>query len=46
MDWKYKHFHQERDFPASRDLVFEAARTFMAESVGLLIAHCRFPIAD
>src|SRR5882672_10722456 len=34
MDWKYKHFHQERVFPASRDLVFEAARTFMAESLG------------
>jgi hypothetical protein len=34
MDWKYKHFNQERVFPASRDLVFEAARTFMAESLG------------
>ncbi len=34
MDWKYKHFHQERIFPAPRDLVFEAARTFMAESLG------------
>jgi len=34
MDWKYKHFHQERAFPASRDVVFEAARTFMAESLG------------
>src|ERR1700694_5125938 len=34
MDWKYKHFHQERVFPAPRDLVFEAARTFMAESLG------------
>ncbi len=34
MDWKYKHFHQERVFPASRDLVMEAARTFMAESLG------------
>ena len=28
MDWKYKHFHQERVFPAPRDLVTEAARTF------------------
>jgi hypothetical protein len=27
MDWKYKHFHQERVFPTPRDLVFEAART-------------------
>jgi len=34
MDWKYKHFNQERVFPAARDLVFEAARTFMAESLG------------
>jgi hypothetical protein len=34
MDWKYKHFHQERVFPAPRDDVFEAARTFMAESLG------------
>jgi hypothetical protein len=37
MDWKYKHFHQERVFPAPRDLVSEAARTFMAESVGWLV---------
>jgi hypothetical protein len=34
MDWKYKHFHQERVFPASRHDVTEAARTFMAESLG------------
>src|SRR5882724_10989051 len=34
MDWKYKHFHQERVFPAPRDVVTEAARTFMAESLG------------
>ena len=34
MDWKYKHFHQERVFPAPRDLVTEAARTFMGESLG------------
>lgn len=34
MDWKYKHFHQERVFPASRDVVTEAARSFMAESLG------------
>jgi len=34
MDWKYKHFHQERVFPAERELVFEAARTFMGESLG------------
>ena|SRR2546427_6635282 len=34
MDWKYKHFHQERVFPASRDVVTEAARSFMGESLG------------
>jgi hypothetical protein len=34
MDWKYKHFHQERLFPASRDVVLEAARTFISESLG------------
>ena len=34
MDWKYKHFHQERFFPAPRDVVTEAACTFMAESLG------------
>jgi hypothetical protein len=34
MDWKYKHFHQARVFPAPRDDVFEAARTFMAGSLG------------
>ena len=33
MDWKYKHFHQERVFSAPRDVVMEAARTFMAESL-------------
>jgi hypothetical protein len=34
MDWKYKHFHQERVFDAPRDLVTEATRTFMADSLG------------
>ena len=34
MDWKYKHFHQERVFPAPRKVVTEAARTFMVESLG------------
>ena len=33
MDWKYKHFHQERVVAAPRDLVTEAARAFMAESL-------------
>jgi len=39
MDWKYKHFHQERAFPAPRDLVTEAVRTFMAESLGWQITN-------
>ena len=34
MDWKYKHFHQQRSFPASRDVVVEAARRYMGESLG------------
>jgi len=39
MDWKYKHFHQARVFPAPRDLVTEAARTFMAESLGWQVTN-------
>ena len=34
MDWKYKHFYQERVFPAPRGDALEAARTFMGESLG------------
>jgi len=34
MDWKYKHFYQERVLPATRDVVMEAARAFMNESLG------------
>jgi len=33
MDWKYKHFHQERVFAAPREDVTDAARAFMAESL-------------
>ena len=39
MDWKYKHFHQERVFPAPRDLVVESARAFMGESLGWQITN-------
>src|SRR6266404_25334 len=39
MDWKYKHFHQERVFPAPHDVVLEAARKFMAESLGWQITN-------
>jgi hypothetical protein len=34
MDWKYKHFHQDRAFEAPRDHVLEAARRLMTESLG------------
>lgn len=34
MDWKYKHFHQERKYPAAREVVLEAARRFMSEALG------------
>jgi len=39
MDWKYKHFYQERGFPAPRDVVTEAARAFMGESLGWKITE-------
>ena len=34
MDLKHKHFFQERVFTESRNVVVEAARTFMSESLG------------
>ena len=34
MDWKYKHFHQERNFAAPRDAVIDAARKYFVESLG------------
>jgi hypothetical protein len=34
MDWKYKHFRQERTFPEQRPEVAEAARAFVTESLG------------
>ena len=39
MDFKYKHFHQQRLFPVSRDEVFDRARAVMVESVGWTIDH-------
>ena len=39
MDWKYKHFHQERVFQSPRDVVMEAARAFMATSLGWKITE-------
>ena len=34
MDFKYKHFRQQRLFPAGREQIFAAARAVMIESVG------------
>jgi hypothetical protein len=39
MDWKYKHFYQERAFPAPPNVVDEAARMFTAESLGWQITN-------
>jgi len=34
MDWKFKHFHQERSFAAPPNLVADAARQYFVESLG------------
>jgi len=34
VDWKHKLFQQDRVFPAPHDLVLDAARTFMSDSLG------------
>jgi hypothetical protein len=34
MDWKYKRFYQERVFASPREVVLEAARSYMTESLG------------
>jgi len=39
MDWKYKHFHQARDFGASHDVVDGAARAFFSEQLGWQISN-------
>jgi hypothetical protein len=33
MDWKYKHFRQERIFQSPREEVLDAARTYLTESL-------------
>ena len=38
MDFKYKHFHQQRLYPGTRQEVFDSARAVMSESVGWTIA--------
>jgi hypothetical protein len=37
MDWKYKHFRQERIFQSPREEVLDAARTYLTESLGWTI---------
>jgi hypothetical protein len=37
MDFKYKHFHQQRLYPAPREEVFDAARAVITESLGWTI---------
>lgn len=39
MDWKYKHFHQARLYPAGDHVVRDAARTFMRDSLGFQIVN-------
>jgi uncharacterized membrane protein (Fun14 family) len=39
MDFKYKHFHQQRLYPGTPQEVFDSARAVMAESVGWTIAQ-------
>src|SRR5215471_15428706 len=39
MDWKYKHFHQEKVFAAPRDLVLEAVRGYVTQTLGWKIAE-------
>jgi hypothetical protein len=39
MDWKYKHFHQETAVRAPRDVVFEAARKYLADTLGWKITE-------
>lgn len=34
MDWKYKHFHQERVFHAAEDTIKDAARSYVTEDLG------------
>ena len=37
MDWKYKHFRQERIFQSPREEVLDAARAYLTESLGWTI---------
>jgi len=39
MDWKYKHFHQEKVFAAPPELVLEAVRSYVTDTLGWKIAE-------
>ena len=39
MDWKYKHFYQQKVFAATADEILEAARRYFSESLGWRIAE-------
>ena len=39
MDFKYKHFHQQRIYPAAREEVFTAARLVITESLGWTLTN-------
>jgi len=39
MDFKYKHFHQQRLYPAARVEVFDSARAVMTQSVGWTLTN-------
>ena len=39
MDWKYKHFHQERVFAEPTDVVSEVAYAFMKDALGWEITN-------
>lgn len=39
VDWKYKHFHQQREFQAPREVILEAARAVMAGSLGWRVSE-------
>lgn len=44
MDWKYKHFHQQGPFAATRDVVLSAARAYMSETLGWKITDSLYGI--
>ena len=39
MDWKYKHFRQQKVFAAPSDIAFEAVRAYLTDTLGWKIAE-------